>query len=364
MGSYNKIGFISSLPIEYGDEATLLFMLPGLYQKKPGGVTYSTDLYEPAFLPIFGTYDDYGRIEDVKYTTVVEFIEQFFGLNIETIIEEVDDASVGRHDTKCSATKNVELYKKLTFGLELTHVYNHMASKKKIAFVEDNINEYWLEKFGFSKSKNEENKWINKVNNELYYLHKGGYGSFGFNHKSLSGSSECYHPIDLQVCFNQLNYTTSITEEDRMTCSIDISIEMTKMAIEKNDPYLEFGTYPRYKEYPNITTFIQRCHLDGTLYDFATHRQPKSLINSVDEKEIADFVRFFRCVSNINAKFQPSNYGSQDQDLLLYIDMIRCYREHLSNKLEQSNDDCNYDAHLNLLKSDDRDDKLINLLHD
>jgi hypothetical protein len=68
--------------------------------------------------------------------------------------------------------------------------------------------------------------------------------------------------------------------------------------------------------------------------------------------------------SNINAKFQPSNYGGQDQDLLLYIDMIRCYREHLSNKLEQSNDDCNYDAHLNLLKSDDRDDKLINLLHD
>jgi hypothetical protein len=67
MGSFNKIGFISSLPIMYGDETTLVFMLPNKYNdNKHSGVCYSTDWYEPAFLPLFGRYDDYGRIEDVE----------------------------------------------------------------------------------------------------------------------------------------------------------------------------------------------------------------------------------------------------------------------------------------------------------
>jgi len=45
MGSFNKIGFISSLPITAGDETTLIFLKPNKYAEK-GGITYSTDWYE------------------------------------------------------------------------------------------------------------------------------------------------------------------------------------------------------------------------------------------------------------------------------------------------------------------------------
>jgi hypothetical protein len=80
MGSFNKIGFISSLPIMYGDETTLVFMMPNKYvTDKHSGVCNLTDFYEPAFLPIFGKYNDYGTIEDVQMTKSVEFIEKFFG---------------------------------------------------------------------------------------------------------------------------------------------------------------------------------------------------------------------------------------------------------------------------------------------
>lgn len=85
MGCFNKIGFISSLPIFSGDETTLIFMIPNkYYSDKHGGVCYSTDLYEPIFLPIFGEYDDYGRIEYVKMTDSVKFIQNFFGIDINT----------------------------------------------------------------------------------------------------------------------------------------------------------------------------------------------------------------------------------------------------------------------------------------
>ena len=155
MGSFNKIGFISSLPIMYGDETTLVFMLPNKYNdNKHSGVCYSTDWYEQAFLPLFGRYDDYGRIEDVEVTKGVEFIENFFGVDIGIMINEVDDNSVGRVDKKCSATKNKEIYERLTFGLELTKVYKKMASVKIIAYNQDRNTEFWLNKFGFHQIEN------------------------------------------------------------------------------------------------------------------------------------------------------------------------------------------------------------------
>ena len=71
MGNSGKIGMISSLPISAGDETTLVFLKPNKYSdNKSGGITYSTDWYEPIFPPIFGEYDDYGKIESVKIIEV------------------------------------------------------------------------------------------------------------------------------------------------------------------------------------------------------------------------------------------------------------------------------------------------------
>jgi hypothetical protein len=109
----------------------LIFLKPNKYVEK-GGITYSTDWYEPIFLPVFGQYDDYDKIENIKRTDSVKFIKDFFGLDIDKIVEDIDNLSVGRHGSKeLEAPKNNDVYKKLTFGLEHTSVFEKMASKKE-----------------------------------------------------------------------------------------------------------------------------------------------------------------------------------------------------------------------------------------
>jgi hypothetical protein len=385
MGSFNKIGFISSLPIFSGDEATLVFMIPNKYSdNKHSGVCYSTDLYEPAFLPIFGEYDDYGRIENVKMTDSVKFIENFFGIDIDTIIHEVDDNSVGRGDKKCSATKNVEIYKKLTFGLELTKVYNKMSTYKRLAYYEDYNTEFWLDKLGFKQIEDNKDQrykytWEHSELSGFQYHSDGSFGhlfNLHTNKEHTSSAYPAYHPKDLDDEMSSLSktYKSKITEDDKNLCSIDLSIIHSKLAIEqfekkltgdpKEDFRLSLYGVSRYKGYENITSYLKRCHIDGSSYDFDSRRQPKELLNSVNPKEIADFVRFFSSLSELNGKFQPSNYGSQDQNLKLHLEMIRCYRESITERMSYWNEDGYYDEVLADLKSDDRDDKIVELLHD
>ena len=132
MGCFNKIGFVSSLPILMNDECVLIFMKEtnGYKSDKIGGTTYPTDLFIPMFLPVFGNYDDYGRIEYVKETNSTKFIEEFFGMPIDDVIRDVDDNAVGRGKKK-ESPKNNEIFQKLTFGLEHKSVYDKMVSEFK-----------------------------------------------------------------------------------------------------------------------------------------------------------------------------------------------------------------------------------------
>lgn len=127
MGCYNKIGFVSSLPIEANDETVLIFMSKQ-NNSEMGGSVYPQDLYAPVFLPLVGRYDDYGKIDSIEDNPIIKFIEDFFGEDIDTIISKVDDNSVGRGET-LSVVKNDEVFQSLTFGLEHKSVYDKLASE-------------------------------------------------------------------------------------------------------------------------------------------------------------------------------------------------------------------------------------------
>lgn len=130
MGSFNKTGFISQLPIEYGDECVLVLMsATEQYGSDISGVVYSHDHFEPMFIPIFGEYDDYGTIENIKKTPICDYICEFFGEpDIDSLIGKIDDNSVGRGD-KINVIKNNDIFKKMTFGLEHKSVYDKMVSE-------------------------------------------------------------------------------------------------------------------------------------------------------------------------------------------------------------------------------------------
>ena len=145
MGCYNKISMMSGLPIEANDETVLVFMSvngTSSWRKDMSGTCYSHDYFIPTFLPIFGQYDDYGKIDSIKDTSSVKFIEEFFGESIVDIIEKVDDNAVGRGKDEIKMTKNQDLFKKLTFGLEHKLVYDKLVTECRVSYDRKELIEY------------------------------------------------------------------------------------------------------------------------------------------------------------------------------------------------------------------------------
>lgn len=377
MGSFNKIGFLSSLPISSGDATTLIFLKPNKYcDSKLGGVVYSTDWYEPVFLPVFGQYDDYGRIENIKRTDSVKYIEKFFGLDIESIINEIDDNAVGRGGSM-TCTKNEELYKQLSFTLEHTSVYEKMASRKRLYYTEGYVVEHFLIKLGFNKIGNNsderyKNTWVHSDLPGYEYHSDGQWGHL----VDSSGKKidYIYHIDDMEREILKLNpnFKSNLTDRDRNICSIDLSIECTKLAIIDNesekcdDPKLErfrmLCGVKKYQGVPNISDYCTNLTIDGGQYTYDSRNQPIELLKNVNNKEIGDMIRFNLSVSNLNAKYQPSNYGSQDESIMLHYDMLKCYREVIKNKLIDRLDYMDqeeveeYAEIFAEMKADDRDD--------
>jgi len=78
-------------------------------------------LFSPFGFPIHGRYDDYGHLRDIQRDKNVELLEEFFGITINQIIENVGD---GRSVPK--ETKNEELFRKLGMTYIRTEVLEFM----------------------------------------------------------------------------------------------------------------------------------------------------------------------------------------------------------------------------------------------
>ena len=86
MGCFNATCMVSNLPINYGDKIKLVLLRPNysidrIYQS--GGYVYNSDVLTPSFLPISGTYNDYGMIENIEmdwnYKTIELILKKTLG---------------------------------------------------------------------------------------------------------------------------------------------------------------------------------------------------------------------------------------------------------------------------------------------
>lgn len=67
MGCWNQTCMLSRLPIRAGDDVVCYVLAQNHNREKMGGGSvYSTDLWSPVMVPIYGKYDDYGRVEDFE----------------------------------------------------------------------------------------------------------------------------------------------------------------------------------------------------------------------------------------------------------------------------------------------------------
>lgn len=75
MGSWNETCGITQLPIRSGDTVILTFIVNvGSRNLNHAGFCYINDAWSPKYLPISGTYDDYGGVEHVEENWNTQFI--------------------------------------------------------------------------------------------------------------------------------------------------------------------------------------------------------------------------------------------------------------------------------------------------
>jgi len=94
MGSFNVSCGISNLSINEGDRIGFVMLMdaPASYRTDHTGATmrlYADELYHPYLPPVFGTYGDYGRIEDVEESITTRLIEKTFNRPAEDVVNAI-----------------------------------------------------------------------------------------------------------------------------------------------------------------------------------------------------------------------------------------------------------------------------------
>ena len=77
MGCFSVCCSMSKMTINAGDKVLLIPLIP---VGPAGGYMYlsTMDLFMPFCLPIVGTYDDYGSIENIEKNINTEILEKYF----------------------------------------------------------------------------------------------------------------------------------------------------------------------------------------------------------------------------------------------------------------------------------------------
>ena len=126
MGSFFMTCSISHMTLN-NQKTSIQLLVPGYstdYSEHMSGICSNEGaqaFFSPFGFPIHGRYDDYGHLKDIQRDKNVELLEEFFGITINQIIENVGD---GRSVPK--ETKNEELFRKLGMTYIRTEVLEFM----------------------------------------------------------------------------------------------------------------------------------------------------------------------------------------------------------------------------------------------
>lgn len=146
MGCFNHKGNFSQLPIRYGDRAVAIIGITSL--DSPNDVFAPGETFTPISVPIRGTYNDYGGLENINSTPGVEALEKFFEMDAESIIsaaelagcrcDEPDEKiteAIGKIMNICR--RNDEQYNvRLSYIMEHEDIFDYLVSKANIAIAD------------------------------------------------------------------------------------------------------------------------------------------------------------------------------------------------------------------------------------
>ena len=335
MGCFNLIGFHTHLPIVYGDEIILFLGVKWKYKDIETSESYINfspgSNFTPIALPIFGTYDEYGTIENIVYDENVKIIEKYFDMDIDLIIGRIDDHMVGRiyeenekEDYQLMCKKIHNNQKAINLGSDYEKEYELVFTIDH-KFMYNSIQELGVSTFNFEKSIDSicelclpwedisevydlfsdnkidfEFKYKNKEIDEYQYnLYKCRYSTFNnydkwidYLNKDKSRFKKGYLVnVHINRCtseysiFNDSDYLSSIREfnKDAILCTYSTNEDIKVLFSELKNDYLSFLKF--------ISEMINHCwcfsyHVYGSQHAeyITSQKYYENIINFIQKK--------------------------------------------------------------------------------
>jgi hypothetical protein len=123
MGSFYSSCSVSGMTLSH-QKTSILLLTPNAELSEHLDMIVCNDgcqaFFSPFAFPIHGVYDDYGYITDIKRDKNVEMLEEYFGVDIQSILR-----GIGKRDTP-KDIKNIDIYEKLGMTYFRTEVLEYL----------------------------------------------------------------------------------------------------------------------------------------------------------------------------------------------------------------------------------------------
>lgn len=303
MGCFNITGFHTKLPITYGNE---VFGIIGIHKNRSKRNEFSPGrIFTPIALPIFGTYDDYGSIDDIKRDSNTELIEKITGVTIEEFIHIIDNYTVKRYGCE-------EPYNKI--------------KEKLIKYLKKDFFEY-----GDYKTFDEEKDCITFIMDHKFFYDK------------------CVKSMEnFDADFEQWIAETQEMQKEKEERENELKEIYEKCNDEKLKKILERSFIPsEYKTSldPNIRSgFLYNGNYNETDLVMSVYKYDNSILlfNEL-KKDYYDFVAFYYCFLIHSWIFNLHNYCSQTDNIETLLPIYEEMVNHIKNTIERRKENGWYD---------------------
>lgn len=171
MGCFNTTGFISQLPILGGDEVVCFIASSkmGRHMTTPTGLYYPSSLVAPYFLPIYGEYNEYGALENIKETPITKMLCKYAGISdIEKLVSTISASRKGEIENVKLPTKFEILSEEYSIGaltllFEYKSVYDEITKEDTYLTAKFNAMYEVIDKYVKLLSKLEKYKILPKL---------------------------------------------------------------------------------------------------------------------------------------------------------------------------------------------------------